>query len=68
MSFDAFCYCPRCGKGWYECATGNETYTCPNCSYQGIEPEDLDSDLDMDEEEVIAIIKYLEKRHSKNLD
>lgn len=68
MSFDATCTCPRCHKIWYECATGDETFTCPQCSYQGIEPEELDTDLDMDEEEITAIIKYLEKRYSKNLD
>lgn len=67
MSFDATCTCPRCHKVWYECATGDETFTCPQCSYQDIEPEELDlyDDLDMDEEEIIAIMEYLDKRHSK---
>ena len=59
MSFDATCTCPRCHKVWYECATGDETFTCPQCSYQGIEPEELDSYcLDMDEEEELAIMEY----------
>ena len=63
MSFDATCTCPRCHKVWYECATGDETFTCPNCSYQGIEPEELDSDLDEDEE--IMLMEYLKKINSK---
>lgn len=50
MSFDATCTCPRCHKVWYECADFGETYTCPNCSYQDIEPEELDliDDFDYD--------------------
>ena len=58
MSFDATCTCPRCHKVWYECATGDETFTCPQCSYQNIEPEELDTYLDMDEEEELAIMEY----------
>lgn len=70
MSFDATCTCPRCHKVWYECATGDETFTCPQCIYQNIEPEELDTDLDIDEEEINAIMKYLDERHSKkeNID
>ena len=52
MSFDATCTCPRCHKVWYECATGDETFNCPNCGYKNIEPEELDLFcLDMDEKE-----------------
>ena len=55
MSFDATCTCPRCHKVWYECATGDETFTCPQCSYQNIESEEIDSCcLNMDEEEELA--------------
>ena len=59
MSFDATCTCPRCHKLWYECATDDETFTCPKCGYQDIEPEELDTYLDMDEEEELAIREYL---------
>lgn len=71
MSFDATCSCPRCHKVWYECADFGETYTCPNCSYQDIEPEELDSYcLDMDEEEELALMEWVKRVHSKkkNLD
>lgn len=62
MSFDATCSCPRCHKVWYECATGDETFTCPNCSYQDIEPEELDlyDDLDIDEDELTPT-EWIEK-------
>jgi len=71
MSFDATCTCPRCHKVWYECATGDETFTCPQCSYQNIEPEEIDSCcLDMDEEEELALMEWVKRVHSKkkNLD
>ena len=42
MSFNAFCSCPACDHFWYECADRNETYTCPKCGHQEIEPEEID--------------------------
>ena len=68
MSYEATCYCPKCRFMWWELVHDDETFTCPKCGHKNIEPEELDTDLDMDEEEIIAIIKHLEKRHSKNLD
>ena len=61
MSFDSTCTCPRCHKVWYECATGDETFTCPQCSYQNIKPEELDSYLDMDEEDELALMKWVKR-------
>lgn len=66
MSFDATCTCPRCHKVLYECATGDETFTCPQCSYQGIEPEELDSYcLNMDKEDELALMEWVKQKHSK---
>ena len=65
MSFDATCTCPRCNKVWYECATGDETFTCPKCSYQDIEPEELDTYLDIDEEEELALMEWVKRIDSK---
>lgn len=66
MSFDATCYCPKCGTFWYECATGDETFSCPNCGYKDIEPEELDPFcLDMDEEEELAAMEWVKKVTSK---
>lgn len=67
MSFDATCTCPKCNLVWYECATGDETFTCPQCSYQDIEPEELDlyDDLDMDEEDELALMEWVERVDSK---
>lgn len=60
MSFDATCCCPNCKTFWYECADEDETYDCPKCGYKDVEPEELDTfDVDMDEEEEIAIREYL---------
>lgn len=42
MSFDATCYCSKCGQFWYECADENETYTCPKCGNQDIDIEEID--------------------------
>lgn len=66
MSFDATCTCPRCHKVWYECATGDETFNCPNCGYKNIEPEELNLFcLDMDEEEELATMEWVKKVTSK---
>lgn len=66
MSFDATCYCPKCGTFWYECADFGETYTCPECGHKEIEPEELDSScLDMDEEEELAAMEWVKKVTSK---
>ena len=60
MSFDAICHCQKCGTCWYECANENETFTCPKCKEENIEPEELDTfDVDMDDEEELAIREYL---------
>lgn len=62
MSFDATCTCPRCHKLWYECATGDETFTCPNCRYRNIEPEELDLFcLDVDEDEELTTMEWIKK-------
>ncbi len=42
MSFDATCYCPKCGQFWYECADEDETYACPKCGNQDIEIDEID--------------------------
>lgn len=47
MSFDATCCCPNCGEFWYECADEDETYDCPKCGYKGVEPEELDTYIDI---------------------
>ena len=59
MSFDATCSCPNCGEFWYECANENETFTCPKCKKENIVPDELDTfDVDMDDEEDLAIMEY----------
>ena len=66
MSFDATCYCPNCKIIWYECADFGETFNCPKCGYQKIEPEELDSYcLDMDEEEELAAMEWVKRIDSK---
>ena len=66
MSFDATCHCPKCSEFWYECATDDETFTCPKCGHKEIEPEEIDSYcLDMDEEEELAAMEWVKKVTSK---
>ena len=59
MSYEATCYCPKCKFMWWELVHYDETFTCPKCGYKNIEPEELDSDLDEDEE--IMLMEYLKK-------
>lgn len=42
MSYDATCYCPKCGQFWYKCVHYDETYTCPKCGYKDIEIDEID--------------------------
>ena len=42
MSYDATCYCPKCGQFWYECADEDETYACSKCGNQDIELDEID--------------------------
>ena len=66
MSFDATCHCPKCSEFWYECATDDETFTCPKCGHKEIEPEEIDSYcLDMDEEEELVAMEWVKKVTSK---
>jgi hypothetical protein len=66
MSFDATCHCPKCSEFWYECATDDETFTCPKCGHKEIEPEEIDSYcLDMDEGEELAAMEWVKEVTSK---
>lgn len=42
MSYDATCYCPKCGQFWYECVHYDETYTCPKCGNEDIDIDEID--------------------------
>ena len=63
MSYEATCYCPKCKFMWWELVHYDEKFTCPKCGHKNIEPEELDSDLDEDEE--IMLMEYLKKINSK---
>ena len=67
MSFDATCSCPNCGEFWYECADFCETFTCPQCGHQNIEPEELDTYLDIDEEDELVLMEWVKQITSKKI-
>lgn len=42
MSYDATCYCPKCGQFWYGCVHEDETYVCSKCGNRDIEIDEID--------------------------